>query len=110
MIILFFLDYQWVHLIILLQSMLFLIPRILWRSLNDKCGIEIVNYVDAAMKYETVDKYAEREKLLDFLTGHIDKFIEAKQSYKDRQNKYHIESNAFSVLFCFGLVKDLATI
>lgn len=84
--------------------MLFLIPRILWRSLNDKCGIEIVNYVDAAMKYETVDKYAEREKLLDFLTGHIDKFIEAKQSYKDRQKQisYRVKRIFSFVLFWTG--------
>ena len=73
------------HLIILLQSVLFLVPRVLWRSLNDKCGIEIVNYVDAAMKYETVEQYAEREKLLDFLSGHINKFIEAKESYVTRK-------------------------
>jgi len=39
------------------------------RSLNDKCGIEIVNYVDAATKYETLEKYAEREKIMDFLSG-----------------------------------------
>ena len=63
--------YQWVHLIILLQSALFLVPRIVWRSLNDKCGIEIVNYVDAATKYETLEKYAEREKIMDFLSGKL---------------------------------------
>ena len=61
--------YQWVHLIILFQALLFVIPRVLWRALNDKCGIEIYNYVEAAMKYETVDQYAEREKLMNFLSG-----------------------------------------
>lgn len=67
--------------------MLFIVPRVLWRSLNDKCGIEIVNYVDAAIKFETVDKYAEREKLMDFLSGHINTFIKAKDSYRKSKNK-----------------------
>lgn len=96
--------YQWIHLIILLQSVLFLIPRILWRSLNDKCGIEIVNYVDAAMKFETVEKYPEREKLLNFLSGHINKFIEAKDSYQGRRKElgYRIKRVISFVLFWTG--------
>ncbi|CAF0726694.1 unnamed protein product [Brachionus calyciflorus] len=80
--------YQWIHLIILLQAVLFIIPRIVWRSLNDKCGIEIVNYVDAAIKYETVDKFAEREKLMEFLSGHINSFIHSKNSYKAGKSKF----------------------
>ena len=79
--------YQWVHLIILLQAVLFIVPRIVWRSLNDKCGIEILNYVDAAIKFEEVDKYAERENLMEFLSGNIDNFIHSKNSYKASKKK-----------------------
>ena len=52
------------------------------------------------MKYETVDKYAEREKLLDFLSGHINTFIDAKESYKIHKNRigYKIK-RIFSFLF-----------
>lgn len=79
--------YQWIHLIILAQSLLFLIPRVFWRSLNDKCGIEIVNYVDAAYKFETVDEYSDRDKLMDFLSGHIGQFIKAKDSDRETSGK-----------------------
>jgi innexin len=117
--------YQWIHLIILFQSLLFLLPRILWleifysififniikiisffflflferRSLNDKCGIEIVNYVDAAIKYETVDKFAEREKLMDFLSGHITSFINAKNIYKDKSKLAYVIKRYTSFIF-----------
>lgn len=96
--------YQWIHLIILLQSALFLVPRIVWRSLNDKCGIEIVNYVDAATKYETLEKYAEREKIMDFLSGHIGTFIQAKASFKQQKTKitYKIKRVFSYILFWTG--------
>ncbi len=72
--------------------------------MNDKCGIEIVNYVDAAIKYETVDKYAEREKLMEFLTGHINNFIQAKNNYKNNNSKmaYRIKKATSFMLFWTG--------
>lgn len=96
--------YQWIHLIILFQSMLFIIPRVIWRSMNDKCGIEIVNYVDAAIKYETVDKFAEREKLMEFLTGHINTFIKARENYELGRDKltYQVKRALGMILFWTG--------
>lgn len=92
--------YQWIHLIILFQSALFLIPRVIWRSLNDKCGIEIVNYVDAAYKYETVDEYAERDKLMDFLNGHLNQFINAKDNMLKKKGQIGLKvKRFFSYLF-----------
>lgn len=99
--------------------------RDLRRSLNDKCGIEIYNYVEAAMKYETVEKYAEREKLMSFLSGyiiiliqlqlfekfkiqkfsgHITTFIHAKESYYSNKNKvgYKIKRVFSFILFWTG--------
>lgn len=93
--------YQWVHLIILLQSVLFIIPRIIWRSLNDKCGIEIVNFVDAAIKYETVDEFKNREKLVEFLRGHIESFIHAKDSYKSCRSGFEYRMKKFISYFLF---------
>jgi len=95
--------YQWVHLILLFQALLFIIPRIIWRSLNDKCGIEIINYVDAAMKYEMVDKYHERDKIMDFLSNHIYRFIKAKDAYRTNNNiKYKIKRTASYICFWTG--------
>jgi innexin len=74
--------YQWIHLIILVQAMVFLIPRIIWRTLNDKCGIEIVNYVDAAQKYETVDSFRDRANIMEFLSSHITTFIRVRSPKK----------------------------
>ena len=70
--------------------------------MNDKCGIEILNYVDAAIKFETVDQFAQREKLMDFLTGHIQSFIKAKDSYKEHhRNGFEHRVKKFFSYFLF---------
>jgi hypothetical protein len=72
--------------------------------LNDKCGIEIVNFVDAAIKYETVEQYTQREKLMEFLNGHIQSFIKAKDSYKSFKSgfEYRMKKCMSYVLFWTG--------
>ena len=95
--------YQWIHLIILFQCLLFLVPRVVWRSLNDKCGIEIVNYVDAAIKYETVDQYEKRENIMQFITNHINTFIIAKKVNKSNAKiRYKIKRFFSYLLFWTG--------
>lgn len=69
--------------------------------MNDKCGIEIVNFVDAAIKYETVDEFKNREKLVDFLRGHIESFIHAKDSYKSCRSGFEYRMKKFISYFLF---------
>ncbi len=96
--------YQWIHLIILVQAVLFIVPRVFWQSLNDKCGIEIRNYVDAAYKFETVEEYNERDKLMDFLSGHINTFIRSKSVAPEKQLtiKYKIKRFFRYIFFWTG--------
>lgn len=74
------------------------------RSLNDKCGIEIVNYVDAAYKFETVEEYEERDKLMEFLSGHINTFIRSKDVPLEKKGtiKYKIKRFFRYILFWMG--------
>ncbi len=72
--------------------------------MNDKCGIEIINYVDATMKYEMVDKFEDREKIMDFLKSHINRFIEAKDAYRNEKDslKYKIKRKTSYICFWTG--------
>ena len=69
--------------------------------MNDKCGIEIINYVDAAMKYEMVDKYNEREKIMEFLSNHIGRFINAKYAYRSDKGKLRLTIKRAASYICF---------
>jgi hypothetical protein len=47
------------------------LPRVIWLSLNSKNGINLKNLVDAAKKYETVDSYANKKKILIYLCKNL---------------------------------------
>ena len=58
-------------------------PRIFWHSLNTRYGINIKNLVDAAKKYESVDSYSNKEKILVYLCRNLLRSIQ----YNDYRNK-----------------------
>ena len=59
------------------------IPRILWISFNKRNGINLFSLVDAAIKYESLDSYSEKEKILVYLCKNLLRSIQF--------NEYNIE-------------------
>jgi innexin len=47
----------------------------LWRSLSAKSGINVVNLVDAALNYQTADRFEDRNKIMTYLTRSIDQYV-----------------------------------
>lgn len=46
-------------------------PRFLWLTFNSRYGIDLHNLVDAAKKYESVDSFENREKILVYLCKNL---------------------------------------
>ena len=76
--------YQWVPFLLLFQAILCYIPRIIWRSLNVRSGLDIVNLVDAAIKYESVDKFSEREKIMAYIIRNVERYVGSRKSRYER--------------------------
>jgi hypothetical protein len=76
--------YQWVPFLLLFQAILCYIPRIIWRTLNIKSGLDIINLVDAAIKYESVDKFGDRERIMAYIIKNIERYIGARKSRYER--------------------------
>jgi hypothetical protein len=57
--------------------------------------------VDATMKYEVFENIDDRERIMDFLTSHINRFIDAKDAYQDR-SKTKFRRNLSYLLFWTG--------
>ena len=76
--------YQWVPFLLLFQAILCYIPRIIWRTLNIKSGLDIINLVDAAIKYENVDKFGDRERIMAYIIKNIERYIGARKSRYER--------------------------
>ena len=59
--------YQWTPFILLFQALLMYIPRILWLNLNSRYGLNIKNLIDAAKKYESIDCYKNKLRILTYI-------------------------------------------
>ncbi|CAF0898049.1 unnamed protein product [Adineta steineri] len=54
--------YQWSPFILLFMALCFYFPRMLWRSLNNKSGLDIEKLVEAAMKCEQQEEKKDDKK------------------------------------------------
>lgn len=77
--------YQWTPFILLLQAFTMYLPRLLWLSLNTKYGINLRNLVDAAKKYETVDSYSNKEKILVYICKNLLRTIQFNESTNNKR-------------------------
>jgi len=78
--------YQWTPFILLLQAMLFYFPRMIWRSLNDKSGLDLQNIVDAVY-----NQSSDHQGLLSYLTNTFDHYVNSTKSpfeHGSRQKEY----------------------
>ena len=57
--------YQWVPLGLLLQAVLFYLPRVFWRNFNYRAGVDVNNIVEAA---QLLPKKENREITLRYLS------------------------------------------
>ena len=74
--------YQWVPFILLFQSFLFYIPRLIWRALSSKSGLNIANLVQAARSYQSSEKFQDRDKIMLYMLKSVDQY-----SYTRRRRK-----------------------
>ncbi|CAF3382677.1 unnamed protein product [Rotaria socialis] len=79
--------YQWVPFILLFQAFLFYFPRVVWRTLNVRSGLDLVNLVDAAIKYEQVEQYESRDRIMSYLIVNIERYISARAQL----TRHHIQ-------------------
>ncbi|CAF3647885.1 unnamed protein product [Rotaria sp. Silwood1] len=79
--------YQWSPFILLFMALCFYFPRMLWRSLNNKSGLDIEKLVEAALKQEQqVDQREEREKTIKHITNSIRVYIENRYASSTQPN------------------------
>lgn len=72
--------YQWTPFILLFQAVLFYFPRMIWRSLSDKSGLDIQGLVDAIYSYHNdAAKYTDREVLMNYLTNLFNHYVKSNK-------------------------------
>ncbi len=66
--------YQWVPLILLSQALFFYMPRMMWRTLNSRAGVDVDNIVGAAEIFQDAMKAEERDNTLRDMSKQMDRY------------------------------------
>ncbi len=80
--------YQWSPFILLFMALCFYFPRMLWRSLNNRSGLDIESLVKEALKQEQkADSDAERNKTVAYITNSIRVYVENRYNSPSPYNQ-----------------------
>ena len=56
-------------------------PRILWRSLSRRSGLDMTDLVEAAYNYKSADNFAERDKHVEYMVRNIAQYVDDSRRY-----------------------------
>ncbi len=68
------------------------VPRIFWVSFNKRNGLNIYGLVDAAIKYESLDSFSEKEKILVYICKNL---LRSIQFYDHSHKKDYTSSDGY---------------
>lgn len=74
--------YQWVPVVLLAQAVLFYVPCLFWRVLNDRSGINVNNLVEAAETIQNALYPERREKTIKYMIRHLDHYLAYQRDYR----------------------------
>ncbi|CAF0829740.1 unnamed protein product [Didymodactylos carnosus] len=80
--------YQWSPFILMFMAFCFYFPRMLWRSLNNKSGLDIEKLVDAAMKQEQADQHEKKQDTIKYIVGSIQHYVKHRYNYRSPSAQY----------------------
>lgn len=94
--------YQWVSFVLLGQALLFYMPRIFWRTVSIKAGLNICDLVEAAHNYKSADNFERRKNYMNYLVKNIDQYVDDDRRYESMRNKNRFVRALMMLLPCFG--------
>ena len=72
--------YQWIPMILLVQALMFYLPCMVWRTMNNRSGIDVNNIVEAGETFQNAEMAESRDKTLRYMTKQMDRYLHnAKQ-------------------------------
>lgn len=71
--------YQWVPIFLLIEALLFYLPIVLWRTLNNRSGIDVNNIIEAGETFTNTEMSENREKTLRYMTKQMDRYLSAQR-------------------------------
>ena len=94
--------YQWVNFVLLLQGLLFYMPRVFWTSFSGKGGLYLSDLVEAARNYKNGDKFYKKGSYMEYLVLNIDQFVDDQRRWDTERSRYRAVRILGTCIPCFG--------
>ena len=80
--------YQWTPFIILLMALFFYMPRLIWRALSVRSGIDLQDIVEAADDTKKIkEEEGNHERLVKYIVATIDMYVDDARRQMDAENR-----------------------
>ncbi len=79
--------YQWTPFIILLMALFFYLPRLIWRTLSVRSGIDLLDIIEAADDTKKVKEFDERDDLIKYIVDTIDMYVDDARRQADAEKR-----------------------
>lgn len=93
--------YQWTPFIILLMALFFYLPRLFWRSLSVRSGIDLLDIIEAAGETKSIKDFEERDQLINYIVDTIDMYVDDSRRQTDAETRQSsLMKKIFQLLCC----------
>ena len=71
---------------LLVCSILFYIPNLVWQSLMTRSGLDLKDIIEAGKSYKSIDRMDKRRKIMNYIIASIDEFIDDPRRGRENRN------------------------
>ncbi|CAF1364496.1 unnamed protein product [Adineta steineri] len=91
--------YQFVPFILLIQALLYLLPRLCWRSFSRHSGIDVKNLMEAAQSLKSVKRFHKHKTIMNYLVSLIHQYVGDPRK-KSKQEDSQINAYIQGIIHC----------
>ncbi len=94
--------YQWVAYILLFLSLLFYLPRMIWRTLSLRSGIDIKDIIEASNDFKSVGKIEKNRRMMEYMIGTVDQYVDDPRRQQANRDVSWFRRSISLMCFMFG--------
>jgi hypothetical protein len=83
------------------MALFFYLPRLIWRALSVRSGIDLLDLVEAADDTKKVKNFDDRDKIITYIVDTIDMYVDDARRQKDADKRQtSLLRKMFQLLCC----------
>ena len=80
--------YQWVNLILIVEAVMFYMPMVLWRTLNNRTGIDMNDVIETCERIPLIFDVSEKKKRWELLAQTTQRYLHYARTHRSRHSCY----------------------